>query len=43
MTQTQLNRISSWLAPGFLGLFVIVFLLAPWSVKDKLDAVCFGI
>lgn len=43
MTQSQRTRVASWLAPGFLGLLVVLFLLAPWSVKDKLDAVCFGI
>jgi hypothetical protein len=43
MNQTQRNRIAPWLAPGFLLLLVVVFLIAPWSLKDKLDAICFGI
>ena len=43
MTNLQRNHIAPWLAPGFLGLLVVVFLLAPWTLKDKLDAVCFGI
>jgi hypothetical protein len=43
MIESQRNRIVPWLAPGFLLLLVVVFLLAPWSLKDKLDAVCFGI
>ena len=43
MTDSPRARFAPWLAPGFLGLFVVVFLLAPWSLKDKLDAVCFGI
>ena len=43
MIESQHHRIATWLAPGFLIAFVVVFLLAPWSLKDKLDAVCFGI
>lgn len=43
MLESKRNSLAPWLAPGFLLLFVVVFLLAPWSLKDKLDAVCFGI
>jgi hypothetical protein len=43
MTEIKPTRIAPWLAPGFLLLLVVVFLAAPWSIKDKLDAVCFGI
>jgi hypothetical protein len=37
------QQFAKWVAPGFLITIVAVFILAPWSLKDKLDAVCFGI
>lgn len=40
---TQRPQFTKWVAPGFLITIVAVFILAPWSLKDKLDAVCFGI
>ena len=43
MTPTQRNPLASFLAPGFLLLLSLIFLVAPWSLKDKLDGVCFGI
>jgi hypothetical protein len=43
MMLVQRARIVTWLAPGFLIALVGIFVLAPWSLKTKLDAVCFGI
>ncbi len=45
MVEQQVNRARwvSWIAPAFLLALVAVFLAAPWSLKIKLDAVCFGI
>ncbi len=43
MVQTKRVRITDWLAPAFLLALVAVFLLAPFSLQNKLDAVCFGI
>ena len=43
MSESQRNPLARFLAPGFLFLLVVVFIVAPWSLKDKLDAVCFGI
>jgi hypothetical protein len=40
---TRRLQFAKWAAPGFLIAIVAVFILAPWSLKDKLDAVCFGI
>lgn len=40
---TRRQQFAKWVAPGFLTALVAVFILAPWSLKDKLDAVCFGI
>ncbi len=37
------DRVISWLTPTFWIALVGVFVLVPWSFKDKLDAVCFGI
>ncbi len=41
----QVNRArwTTWVAPAFLVALVAVFLAAPWALKIKLDAVCFGI
>jgi hypothetical protein len=41
--QTRRALIVTWIAPAFLLALVGVFVLAPWSLNDKLDAVCFGI
>ncbi len=43
MIQVRPVRAASWLGPAFLAGLVVVFLVAPWSIKNKLDAVCFGI
>lgn len=43
MTSIARSRVTTWLAPAFLLALVAVFLVAPWSLKNKLDAVCFGI
>ncbi len=42
-SMTRRPPFAKWIAPGFLITAVAVFILAPWSLKDKLDAVCFGI
>ncbi len=41
----QVNRArwSTWIAPAFLLALVALFFAAPWALKVKLDAVCFGI
>lgn len=41
----EVKRASStrWLAPAFLLALVAVFIGTPWALKNKLDAVCFGI
>jgi hypothetical protein len=36
-------KVEVWLAPGFLLALVALFVLAPWSFKDKLDAIPYGI
>lgn len=41
--QVKRVRWASWIAPVFLLALVAVFLAAPWALKVKLDAVCFGI
>ncbi len=41
--ETRRTKIAAWVAPGFLVALVAVFVLAPWSFKGKLDAVCYGI
>lgn len=43
MIRVQREQLAPWIAPAFLTALVIAFILAPWSLKDKLDAVCFGI
>lgn len=43
MIQVRPVRAAAWLAPAFLAGLVVVFLVAPWSFKSKLDAVCYGI
>ncbi len=43
MIQDRRASIVAWLAPAFLLGLVAVFVAAPWSLKGKLDAVCFGI
>ena len=43
MTAITRTRVATWLAPAFLFAFVAVFIAAPWSLKVKLDAGCFGI
>lgn len=43
MIGIQRARWAGWMAPAFLLALAGVFVLAPWSLKDKLDAVCFGI
>ncbi len=41
--QSRRAKIAAWIGPGFLVALVAVFVLAPWSFKGKLDAVCYGI
>ncbi len=41
--QVNQTRWTAWIAPAFLVVLVGVFLAAPWALKVKLDAVCFGI
>ncbi len=41
--QVNRGRWATWIAPAFLLALVAVFLAAPWALKVKLDAVCFGI
>jgi len=36
-------RVAAWIAPVFLVALVAAFVLAPWSLMDKLQGVCFGI
>lgn len=43
MIQDRRAGIATWIAPTFLLALVAVFIVAPWSLKGKLDAVCFGI
>ncbi len=43
VTETKRSRIPSWIGPAFLVAVVAVFIVAPWSLKGKLDAVCYGI
>jgi len=43
MIQIKNHRLAGYIAPGFLMALVAVFLIAPWSLKAKLDGVCFGI
>ncbi len=43
MQQTQRVQIPNWLGPAFLLALVIVFLLLPFPLMDKLHGVCFGI
>lgn len=43
MVQTERGRTLALIAPVFLLALVGIFVIAPWSLKDKLDAICFGI
>lgn len=43
MVEPGRGRIVNWIAPAFLLGLVAVFLVAPWPLKGKLDAVCYGI
>ncbi len=43
MIQERRVPLAAWMAPAFLLALVAVFIAAPWSLKNKLDAVCFGI
>jgi hypothetical protein len=43
MIQNRRATVAAWLAPAILLGLVAVFIAAPWSLKGKLDAVCFGI
>ncbi len=45
MAELEAKRagLAAWLAPAFLLGLVAIFILAPWSLKGKLDAVCYGI
>ncbi len=43
MIEVKRNRFVDWLAPVFLLALVAVFLVAPFSFKGKLDAICYGI
>jgi len=37
------SKIISWLGPGFLLALVLIFLLLPFPLMDKLYGICFGI
>ncbi len=39
----QRLKVAVWIAPVFLLVLVAAFILAPWSMMDKLHGVCFGI
>ena len=43
MNNASRLRIPDWLAPAFLILLALVFLLAPFPFADKLNGVCYGI
>jgi hypothetical protein len=43
MQQTQRAQIVAWLGPAFLLGLVLIFLLLPFPLMDKLHGVCFGI
>ncbi len=43
MIQVSRKSFMNWLAPAFLLALAGVFFVAPWGLKGKLDAVCFGI
>ncbi len=43
MIEVKRSRFVDWLAPAFLVGLVAIFLVAPFSLKGKLDAVCYGI
>ena len=36
-------KIVPWLGPAFLAAGIVVFLLLPFPLMDKLHGVCFGI
>ena len=42
-TETKRSRIVLWLGPAFLVAVIAVFIVAPWSLIGKLNAVCYGI
>jgi hypothetical protein len=37
------QKIIPWLGPGFLLALVLIFLLLPFPLMDKLHGICFGI
>ncbi len=41
--RSRIPSMPSWIGPAFLVAVVAVFIVAPWSFKGKLDAVCYGI
>ena len=43
MVGIQRLRLVAWIAPAFLLALVAAFILAPWSFKDKLDAIPYGL
>jgi len=43
MEQTQRIRMGEWVGPAFLLALVVVFLLLPFPLMDKLHGICFGI
>lgn len=43
MIEVKRARVPDWLAPAFLVSLVAIFLVAPFPLKGKLDAVCYGI
>lgn len=43
MVGIQRLKIAAWIAPAFLLALVAVFVVAPWSMTDKLQSICFGI
>ncbi len=40
---TKRAGIAGWIGPAFLLAAVAIFIVVPWSLKGKLDAVCYGI
>ncbi len=43
MSASLRANIETWLAPGFFSALIVVFLLLPFPLMDKLHGVCFGI
>lgn len=43
MVAISKSKLVAWLAPAFLLGLVAIFIVAPWTVKSKLDAIGYGI